>query len=77
MKSTSCIFRQNVLILLKQYDSRKIVQSFGVRIMGVVGILKFLYQNKTHTKEKTIEIIEQLKGSDFRIEGKLLELILN
>lgn len=64
-------------LIIDEKKGRKIAQSFGVSIIGVVGILKFLYQNKTHTKEKTIEIIERLKGSDFRIEGRLLELILS
>jgi predicted nucleic acid-binding protein len=64
-------------LIIDEKKGRKIAQSFGVKILGVVGILKFLYQNNTHTKEKTIEIIERLKGSDFRIDGKLLELILN
>lgn len=64
-------------LIIDEKKGRKIAQNFGVRVIGIVGILKFLYQNKTHTKEKTMEIIERLKGSDFRIEDKLLEFILN
>lgn len=50
-------------LIIDEKKGRKIAQNFGVRIIGIVGILKFLYQNKTYTKEKNIEIIERLKGA--------------
>jgi len=48
----------------------------GVEIIGLVGIIRFLYLENDLDKAEVLMIIEKLNRSDFRISQRLLGLIL-
>lgn len=63
-------------LIIDEKKGRKFAQMQGVKIIGLVGILKYLYKNKILSEEKIRSIIRKLNASDFRISSTLLMLIL-
>jgi len=63
-------------LIIDEKKGRKFAQKQGIEIIGLVGILQFLYVEKRLSQEETLKIIRKLNASDFRISDKLLALIL-
>ncbi len=63
-------------LILDEKKGRRFAQKQGVEIIGLVGILRFLYVEKRLSREEILDIIEKLNGSDFRVSSTLLGLIL-
>ena len=72
---TMAIERELPLIIDEQ-KGRRFAKQQGVEIIGLVGILRFLYCEKQLKKDEILEIIQKLNNSDFRINSKLLAWIL-
>ena len=64
------------IALAIERKGRRFAQNQGIEIIGLVGILWFLYTEKRLSREETLTIIQKLNDSDFRIGSKLLNLIL-
>ena len=63
-------------LIIDEKKGRKFAQMQGVKIIGLVGILKYLYKNETLSEKRIRSIITKLNASDFRINPTLLMLIL-
>jgi predicted nucleic acid-binding protein len=63
-------------LIIDERKGRRFAQKQGVEIIGLVGILRFLYVEKRLSKVEILSIIEKLNNSDFRISSKLLDFIL-
>ena len=63
-------------LIIDEKKGRKFAQRCCIEIIGLVGILRFIYLNKMLTKTEVIEIIEHLNKSDFRISEKLMKSIV-
>jgi predicted nucleic acid-binding protein len=63
-------------LIIDEKKGRRFAQRNGIEIIGLVGILKFLYVNKSLTKKEVLEIIESLNQSNFRISEKLMKSIV-
>ena len=62
-------------LIIDEKKGRKIAESCGVEIIGLVGILRFMYLDKLLAKKEVLEIVESLNQSDFRISDTLMKSI--
>jgi hypothetical protein len=74
--SIALAIEKKLPLIIDERKGRKFAQKQGVEIIGLVGILRFLYVENRLNKEEILAIIKKLNGSDFRISSKLLDLIL-
>jgi len=74
--SIALAIEKDLPLIIDEKKGRKFAQKQGIEIIGLVGILRFLYVEKRLNQEETLNIIQKLNASDFRISDKLLTLIL-
>jgi predicted nucleic acid-binding protein len=74
--SITLAIERKLPLIIDEKKGRKFAESCGVEIIGLVGILKFLYVNERLSKKEVLEIVESLNQSDFRINKKLLNGIV-
>ena len=67
---------KNLPLIIDEKKGRNFAKAHGVEIIGLVGILRFLYLQKRLDKDKIVILIEQLNDSDFRISKQLLDWII-
>ncbi len=67
---------QKLPLIIDEKRGRKIAQSLDVEIIGVIGIIKALYNGKKLTKNEVENLIHKLNESGFRVTKKLLHMIL-
>ena len=67
---------RNLPLIIDEKKGRNFAQKQGVQIIGLVGILRFLFIDGRVGKEEIVKIIEKLNRSSFRIRPELLEMIL-
>jgi len=75
--SIALAIEKQLALIIDEKKGRKFAESCGVEIIGLVGILKFLYASKRLAKKEVLEIIESLNQSDFRISEKLMKSIID
>ena len=64
-------------LIIDEKKGRSIARRQGIEIVGLVGILRFLYMENRLEKEKVLEIVDRLNRSDFRVSEALLALIVS
>jgi len=64
-------------LIIDEKKGRRFARMQGVEIVGLVGIIRYLYLEKILSEEEVLEIIDKLNRSDFRISKRLLEMILD
>ena len=69
-------FEQKLPLIIDEKKGRAFARRHGVVIIGLIGILRYLYTEGTLSRQRTEEIVDKLNASDFRISEKLLEMIL-
>ena len=74
--SLTLAIEKELPLIIDERKGRRFAQKQGIEIIGLVGILRFLYVEKRLSREEVLAIIEKLNGSDFRVSSKLLGLIL-
>ena len=74
--SIALAIEKKLPLIIDERKGRRFAQKQGVEIIGLVGILRFLYVKRRLSKSEILAIIEKLNNSDFRISSKLLDLIL-
>jgi len=74
--SIALALEKKLPLIIDEKKGRRFAQKQGVEIIGLVGILRFLYVEKRLSREEIVKIIEKLNESDFRVSSKLLALIL-
>ena len=75
--SIALALEENSPLIIDEKKGRKFAKAKGVEVIGLVGILRFLYMEKILSYKRVKEIIDKLNSSDFRISQKLLDIILN
>lgn len=74
--SITLAIERNLPLIIDEKKGRKFAEKQNVEIIGLVGILRFLYRNGRLSREESVKIVKKLNASDFRISSKLLALIL-
>ena len=67
---------KNLPLIIDEKKGRRFAKMQGVEIIGLVGIIRFLYLEERLDRAEVLLLIEKLNRSDFRISQKLLQLIL-
>ena len=62
-------------LIIDERKGRKIAKSLGINIIGLVGILLKLLEKKILSKDRAIEVIEQVEANDFRLSEGLKALV--
>ncbi len=75
--SITLALEENLPLIIDEKKGRKFAKAKGVEVIGLVGILRYLYVEKILNHKRSKEIIDKLNHSDFRISQKLLEIILS
>ncbi len=74
--SMTLALERDLPLIIDEKKGRNIARGQGIEIIGLVGILRFLYIEERLSREELMDIIERLNDSDFRISARLLGLIL-
>jgi len=74
--SVTLALERKLPLIIDEKKGRRFAQQLGVEIIGLVGILRFLYRDGRLSKAETAEIVKKLNDSNFRISPDLLDLIL-
>lgn len=64
-------------LLIDEKKGRSIAKSLGIGIIGLVGIILKLMEIDTISKDKAIEIVQQVEDNEFRLSDDLKRLIYN
>jgi len=74
--SIALAMEMNLPLIIDEKKGRRFAQRQGVEIIGLIGILRFLYIEGTLSKEEVEEIIKRLNSTNFRISSSLIDMIL-
>ena len=74
--SIALAIERNLPLIIDEKKGRRVAQNMGIEIVGLIGILRFLYQNGKINKKRTEEILEKLSASNFRVSKKLVDMVL-
>ncbi len=74
--SIAMAIERELPVIIDEKKGRRFAQKQGIEIIGLVGILRFLYIENRLNRNEILDIIKKLNSSDFRINSKLLDLIL-
>ncbi len=74
--SIAMAIERELPLIIDEKKGRRFAQKQGIEIIGLVGILRFLYIENRLNRNEILDIIKKLNSSDFRINSKLLDLIL-
>ena len=74
--SITLALEQKKPLIIDEKKGRNFAKRQGIEIIGLVGILRFLYLNEMMNEAETRELIERLNSSDFRISSHLIDLII-
>ena len=74
--SVTLALERKLPLIIGEKKGRRFAQQLGVEIIGLVGILRFLYRDGRLSEAETAEIVKKLNDSNFRISSDLLDLIL-
>jgi len=67
---------QDLVLIIDEKRGKNIALSFGIKAIGLIGIL-LVYKKKVYlSSSEIIEIVEELREVDFRVSDKLLKLLL-
>ena len=67
---------QNLPLIIDEKKGKKVALSFGIKSIGLIGILLLYKKKKYLSNEEIIEIVNELREVNFRISDKLLGLLL-
>jgi len=73
--SITLAIERGLPLIIDEKKGRRFAQKQGVEVIGLIGILRFLYIEEKLSYDDTLNIVNKLNNSDFRISDKLLALI--
>jgi predicted nucleic acid-binding protein len=74
--SIALALEKNIPLLIDEKKGRNVAANMGVKIIGLIGIIRFLYKKEKISKKRTQEILEKLSASSFRVSKKLMDMVL-
>ena len=67
---------RNLPLIIDEKRGKKIALSFGIEAIGLIGILLVYKKRGYISNAEIVEIVEELRGVNFRVSDVLLELLL-
>jgi len=67
---------KNLPLIIDEKKGKKVALSFGIKSIGLIGILLLYKKKKYLINEEIIEIVDELREVNFRVSDKLLGLLL-
>jgi len=74
--SITLAIEKSLPLIIDEKKGRRFAKAQGIEVVGLIGILRYLYLEKKLSKKESLEIIKKLNNSNFRIDKKLIEMIL-
>lgn len=74
-ESISLAKKRDLPLIIDERKGRKIAQSLGIDIIGFVGIVLKLMDKGIISKQRAVQIVEQIEANDFRLSDGLKALI--
>jgi len=74
--SIALAIEKKLPLIIDEKKGRNFAKNLGVEIIGLIGIIHFLYLENTIDKKQTLDLIDKLNHSDFRVSSSLLKMIL-
>jgi len=62
-------------LIIDERKGRNIAKELGIKIIGLIGIILKLMEKNIISKERAIEIVQQVEENDFRLSDGLKRLI--
>lgn len=62
-------------LLIDEKKGRNVAQDMGIDIIGLIGVIRFLYKKEKISKKRTKEIMQKLSTSSFRVSKKLVDMV--
>ena len=63
-------------LLIDEKKGRNVAQNMNIDIIGLIGMIRFLYKKEKISKKRTKEIMQKLSASSFRVSKKLMDMVL-
>lgn len=67
--------RNNLPLMIDEKKGRAVAKALGIGIVGLVGIILKLMDIKVVSKDRAIEIIDEIEVNNFRLSNDLKKLI--
>ena len=67
---------RGIPLLIDEKKGRNVAQNMGIEIIGLIGMIRFLYKKEKINKKRTKEIMQKLGTSSFRVSKKLMDMVL-
>jgi len=67
---------QDLVLIIDEKRGKKIALSFGLKTIGLIGILLVYKKRGYLSSSEIVEIVDELRAVDFRVSDKLLTLLL-
>ena len=73
--SITLALEKKMPLLIDEKKGRNVAQNMDIEIIGLIGIIRFLYKKEKISKIKIKEIMQKLSASSFRISKKLMDMV--
>jgi len=73
--SITLALEKKMPLLIDEKKGRNVAQNMGIEIIGLIGMIRFLYKKEKISKIKTKEIMKKLSASSFRVSKKLMNMV--
>lgn len=69
--------KQNLPLIIDEKKGRAVAETFGLKTIGLIGILYLFKQKKILSSDDIISIVSELRTVEFRVSKALLNFLLD
>jgi len=68
--------KENLPLIIDEKKGRSVAEEFGIKIIGLIGILLVLKKKEYLKNDEIINIVNELRKVEFRVSNSLLDFLL-